>query len=147
MNLAESSNLIPASRLATARLHLSGLAVAVVIILGAGSLWDRVAGQHPNSRSLCQADRSILCDETDAPQAGGRCDAELTGFAEIDAPGRKSSSARVVKNHRVEEHSLDGGHDNCGGLRGCLPVLKSSPAVSMADRRPSLQDFEVRLQI
>ena len=147
MNLAESSNLIPASRLATARLHLSGLALAFVVILGASFLGEEVAGQLQNLRSLCQADRNILGDEADASQAVDRYDTELTGFAEIDAPGRKTSSARVVKNHRVDEYAIDDGHKNRSVLRRSLLGLKSPLALSNAGSRPSLQDFEVRLQI
>jgi hypothetical protein len=147
MNLAESLNLILACRLATARLHLSGLAVALVVVLGAGVLGDEVTEQLQNLRSLCQADRSILSDEADASQAADRYDTELTGFAEIDAPGRKTSSARVVKNHRVDEPAIDDGHKNRSVLRRSLLVLKSPLTLSNADSRPSLQDFEVRLQI
>lgn len=147
MNLAKSLKLILACRFATARLHFSGLAVAFVIIFLSSILRGEVAGQLEILRSLCQADRSILCDEADASQAADRYDTELTGFAEIDTPGRKTSSARVTKNHRVDEHSIDVSHKNQSVLRQSRWVLKATSALSMAGSRPSLQDFEVRLQI
>lgn len=147
MNLAAGSNLNPASKLAIARRRLSGLAMVLLAIFLYGIYQTQVAASAQNGQCLCGADQSLVCDGVETSQTGVQYETELTGFAEIDAPGRKTSSTRVIKNHRANEHSICGGHENGCGLPQNLLGLKSLLALPMAGSRPSLQDFEVRLQI
>jgi len=135
MNLAAGSNLTPASMLTIARRLCSGLAVALACIFLCASCQSHAAVSVQGTQCFCQADAVV------------RYESELTGFAEIDAPGRKTSSARVFKNLRGDGNPIRDDHETNGDLPQNLLILKSPLLLSIADSRPSLQDFEIRLQI
>ena len=154
MNLVASSKTAVASTLANAGPLFSGplfsgplfsgLAIALLAIFLGGSFQSRAAASVQATRCLLEIDESISRDQTEAPKTAVRYDSELTGFAVIDAPGRQTPSARVIKNHRCTGKSIPD-DDVSSGLPRDLLNRKSPP--SIADSRPSLQDFEIRLQI
>jgi hypothetical protein len=147
MNLAAGSNLNPASKLAIARQRLSGLALVLLAILLCGIYQAQVAASAQNGQCLCGADQSLVSDGVENSPTGARYETELTGFAEIDAPGRKTSSTRVIKNHHGDGNPIGDDHKiGCGLPRNLLGLTSLLP-LPIADSRPSVQDFEVRLQV
>lgn len=149
MNLVASSKTAVFSTLANAGPLFSGplfsgLAIALWAIFLGGALQSHAAASAQATQSLLKVDESISRDRTETSQTAVRYDSELTGFAVIDAPGRQTPSARVIKNHRCTGKPIPD-DDVSSGLPRDLLNRKSPP--SIADSRPSLQDFEIRLQI
>ena len=146
MNLVASSKPAPASTLANAGPLFSGLAIVWLAIFLGGSLQCHVAAPFQNSQCLIEVRQSSPHDGSETSETTVRYESELTGFAEIDAPGRQTPSARVVTTHRCAGNSVPD-DDSCSGLPQNRLILDSQPALPIADSRPSLQDFEIRLQI
>ncbi|HBJ38181.1 MAG TPA: hypothetical protein DDZ51_26190 [Planctomycetaceae bacterium] len=151
MNLAAGSNRNPASKLAITRRPFSGLVMVLLAIFLSGYL---CASRHAdralvteNAPIVCDADRDDIRDGASSPRGGCRYETELSGFAEIDAPGRKTSSARVFKKQRDDGNPALVDHKACCGLSRNPLILKSLLALPMANCRPSLQDIQVRLQV
>jgi len=144
MNLVASSKPAPASTLANARPLFSGLAIVWLAIFLGGSFQSYTATSVHGTQCLVEVDDSLRHDRTENSQTAVRYDSELTGFAVIDAPGRQTPSARVIKNHRCTGKPIPD-DDVSSRLPRDLLNRKSPP--SIAESRRSLRDFEIRLQI
>jgi hypothetical protein len=101
--------------------------------------------QHPNFS--CIAVDHIAPEGTSRRLTIVRYETQLTGFAEIDAPGRQSQPVRVVTNYRRPLCLVPTNNKADFRQNRSLLVLKSPLALPIAEIRPSLQDTEVRLQI
>lgn len=126
---------------------LIGFVAMLLAFIFFGSCQSLCATPTNDAIRDCGAGKAVVQLNANVLDHVVRYEAELTGFAEIDAPGRQSQPIRVIPKHRCVVYSLPADHSSDGGLRQNLLVLKSPLALPLADGRPSLQEIEVRLQV
>jgi len=144
MNLVASSNPAPASTLANVPPLFSRLAIVWLAIFLGGAFQFYAATPVHAPQCFVEVDDSLRHDRTENFQTAVRYDSELTGFSVIDAPGRQTPSARVIKNHRCTGKPIP---DDDGSSSLPRDLLKRKSPPSIAESRRSLRDFEIRLQI